>query len=135
MAVTIDDLKKIYTSSSLTDDQLEEALSTAQMIVDEDIRPNCAMSEERYDRITLYLAAHFASITESNSGGNAGALRRSKLGEADESYAAPPDDAFGYEATRWGQMAIALDKCGILSGQAANKGLKALFRVVGGCDA
>ena len=129
MAVTVDDLKKIY-SSSLSDEQLAEALETAQLVVDEDIKPNCSMSDERYDRITLYLAAHYASITETTSGGQAGALRRSKLGDADESYATPPDSAFGYECTRWGQMAIALDKCGILAGQQANKGLKAELRVV-----
>ena len=132
MAVTISDLKELY-PSNLTDAQYTDALDTATVIVDEDMRPNCAMSNERYDKITLYLAAHFASITASSVDGSStgGAVRRSKLGEADESYAVPADTEFGYNSTRWGQMAIALDSCGILSGIIANKGLKAQFRIVG----
>ena len=130
MAVTVDDLRAIYTTT-LSDDALQVHLDTAEMVVDEQLRPNCQMSDARYDKITLYLAAHFAYISETSASGAPGALKRSKLGEADESYAVPNADDYGYESSRWGQMAIALDTCGILSGQNTNRGLKAQFRVVG----
>lgn len=129
MAVTIDDLKLVY-STSLGDDVLTGALNTAQMIVDEDIKPKCSMSSDRYDKITLFLAAHFAYLSETSGNGIDGAIRRSKIGESDESYTTVNSDATGYETSRWGQMAMALDKCGILAGQNANKGLKAELRVV-----
>lgn len=133
MAVTIDDLKALYVATpALTDDQYQMALDTAEMVVNEDLKPKCPMSEERYDKITLYLAAHFAELNAivGLGGGVSGAVTRSKLGEADESYAAPAEGSWGYNSSRWGQMAIALDQCGILAGTQANQGLKAQLRVV-----
>ena len=131
MTVTVADLKKIYTTSR-SDDDLQVFLDSALLIVSEDLRPNCALSEERYDKITVYLAVHFLSLTDTvgNGSGQSGEAKRSKQGDADESYTAPANDTSGYASTRWGQMAIALDKCGILAGTAANSGIKALLRVV-----
>lgn len=132
MTVTIDGLKQIYTSS-LTDEQLGIALDTANLVVNETVRPNSNMSNARYDKITLYLAAHFASITSSGSSGSVtgGAIRRSKLGEADESYAVPDGTMYAYNTTYWGQLAIALDDSGTLSNINARKSLPAQFRIVG----
>ena len=137
MAVTIDDVKKVVpqVDGIPTDDAYTYALGTAQMIVDEQLRASttCKMSDARYDKITVYLAAHFVEPTANSASGlPAGGLRRSKLGEADESYATPEASMIGYESTRWGQLALALDTCGILASSTANAGLKAQFRVVGG---
>ena len=133
MAVTIADVKVLYSSSGLSDTAITEALDTASLIVDEQLRPNCVMSEDRYDKITKYLACHIMSISASAEGGSpsGGALRRDKLGDADQSYAVPDGADFGYQSTRWGQMALALDTCGILANASTNKSVKAQFRVVG----
>lgn len=134
MAVTIADIKAVYSPArDRADDEIQPFLDTALMVVNEQLRPNCPMSEDRYDKITIYLTAHFMSISDSANGGNVsgGALRRSKLGEADESYATPAESEFGYNASRWGQMALALDTCGVLAASQANKGIKARFQVVG----
>lgn len=135
MTVAIDNIKEIYPPArEKTDEYIQPFLDTALLVVNEQLRPKCLMSEDRYDRITVYLTAHFMSLTsdaEYSPSGASGALKRSKLGEADESYATPSDTEYGYGSSRWGQMAIALDTCGILAGVTTNKGVKALFRVVG----
>lgn len=137
MAVTIDDVKAVFPplSGSPTDDQYTAALETAQLIADEQLKTSttCTMSDARIDKITVYLAAHFLEATK-NAGEAlpAGGLKRSKLGEADESYAIPDSTLTGYQSTRWGQLALALDTCGILAASMSNNGLKAQFRVVGG---
>jgi hypothetical protein len=132
MAVTIADITKIF-PTTLTNDQLQFALDTAQMIVSEQLTgvSGCNMSTDRLDKITIYLAAHFAEGTANAAEGiPAVGLKRSKLGEADESYAVPVESLNGYNTTRWGQLALALDTCGILAGSLANGGLKARFEVV-----
>lgn len=137
MAVTIDDVKKVLPSppANLSDDQYTLALETAQLIVSEQLVgvADCNMSQDRLDKITVYLAAHFAEpMSNSADGMPSGGLKRSKLGEADESYFGPANDdgTLGYRSTRWGQLAIALDTCGILAGSTANAGLMAQLRVV-----
>jgi len=130
VAVTLADLKALY-PSALTDPQYQTALDTAEMIVTEQLRPSCPMTEARYDKVTLYLAAHFASVTANFTAGNSGALKSQKIGAASESYATIGEGEYGYSTSPWGQAAIQLDTCGILAASGANKGLKALFTVVG----
>lgn len=137
MAVTVDDVKKVYpqVNGSPSDDQYTAALETAQLIADEQLTASttCKMSPERIGKITVYLAAHFLDATANAAVGlPAGGLRRSKLGEADESYATPEASMTGFQSSKWGQLALALDTCGILNASIANNGLKAQFRVVGG---
>lgn len=129
MTVTPDDVRALYTpASSLSDAEVQTVIDLAQEIVDEDVKPVCTMSDARYDRLTTLLTCHFLTMREnSESGGSA--LRRSKLGDADESYATPGEKEWGYNSTRWGQMALALDTCGALSRATANRYLKALFEV------
>lgn len=124
MAVTITDVKKVY-KGTISDPDLQVALDTATLVVTEQL--TCGMSVARLDKITVYLTAHFAEMTETSGAGQPGLLRRSKLGEADESYAVPVDSADFYRSSKWGQMAIALDTCnGLINfGQ-----LPAQFRVV-----
>lgn len=129
--IQVADVRAIYAASELTDPQLEVHIGTAELEVQERlIAAGCVMSEDRRDKIAAYLAAHFAYISEQNDGSGEGPLRRSKLGDADESYAVPSADSSGYQGTRYGQTALALDPCGYLSGSTANFGLKARFRIV-----
>lgn len=135
MAVTLNDVKLVYPNSGLSDDQLQAALDTAELIVSEQLTnvPGCTMSSERLDKITVYLTAHFADASSNaQSGIPAGGIKRDKLGDSDQSYFGPGDSATGYSTSRWGQLAMALDTCGILASSLANNGLKAQFRVVGG---
>jgi hypothetical protein len=123
MAVTLDDVKAVY-KTDLSDEDLQIALDTAELVVSEQL--TCTMSQERKDKITIYLAAFFADATADSAAGNPGTLRRSKLGEADESYAVAAVPGGGYYANKWGQLAIALDPCNKLSGLGK---LPAQFRV------
>lgn len=133
MTVTIADIKTIcIPAANLSDEALTMCLDTAVLIVDENVLPKCPMSDSRYDKLVLYLACHFVALTLATTEGSAtgGALIRDKLGQADQSYAAPDVSTFGLQSTRWGQMALVLDSCGILAGLNASNGLKAQFRVV-----
>ena len=137
MAVTIDDIKALVpqVDGKPTDAQYTDALETAQLIVSEQLTGvvGCDMSPARLDKITKYLAAYFIEpVANMEAGIPAGGLRRDRLGESDQSYFGPGDDVSGYATSKWGQLALALDVCGILAGSLANNGLKAQFRVVGG---
>lgn len=129
MAVLVDDVKDVY-KGNISDADLAIALETALMVVNEQLKvTGCNMSQERLDKITIYLTAHFAEATALSGSDQPGLLRRSKLGESDESYAVPTDtNTAGYASTRWGQLAIALDTCNILISNAT--GFKAEFRVL-----
>jgi hypothetical protein len=137
MAVTIDDIKALVppVDGKPTDAQYTAALDTATLIRTEQLTgvSGCTMSEERLDKITIYLGAYFIEpVANAAAGIPAGGLRRDRLGESDQSYFGPGDDATGYATSKWGQLAMALDTCNILAGSMANNGLKAQFRVVGG---
>lgn len=131
MSTTVTDLRKIYTSTK-TDADLQVYLDTAILVVTEELTgvSGCSMSQDRLDKITLYLAAHFADVSTFGESGQAGPLKSSKTGEATEVYVSTPAEYTGYMLTRWGQTAMSLDTCGILIGNTTNKGLKAQIRVV-----
>lgn len=125
MAVTIEDVKKVY-KGTISDEDLQIALDTAEMVVSEQLM-SCGMSQDRLDKITIYLTAFFADMTATSGAGLPGTLRRQKIGDSDESYAVPLDSAAFYRSNKWGQLAIALDTCNKL----INVGtLPAQFRVV-----
>lgn len=125
VTVTIDDVKKVY-KGTISDVDLAIALETAMLVVTEQLS-SCGMSDDRLEKIAVYLAAHFADATATSGAGLPGILRRQKLGESDESYAVPLDAASFYRSTKWGQLAIALDLCGKLISLGS---LPALFEVV-----
>lgn len=120
MAVIIDQVREVSGVSSA--DQLY--LDTANNFMAVEF-PGSELDANTKDAVTLYLAAHLVVLSKENGG-----LRRSKLGEADESYRVPGDKDTGLAQTRFGQMAMMLDTTGHLAGLSANKGLKALFEVV-----
>lgn len=100
-------------------------ISTAVHIVTEELAGK-GLSDARLNSIALYLSAHLAVLSEEKGG-----LKRSKLGDADDSYKIPSDKDQGLASTRFGQMVMMLDTTGTLAGLTANKGLKGLFELVG----
>ena len=83
------------------------------------------LSSTTKESITLYFAAHLVVLSEEFGG-----LKRSRLGESDETYKAPGDKDTGLASTRFGQLVMMLDTSGTLAGLTANKGMTALFSVV-----
>lgn len=121
MATTEEDIQRVTNVS--TDVSLFKTL--AEQIVTSKLQSK-GLSEETLDAITLYFAAHLVVLSD-----EAGGLRRSKTGEADESYRVPGDKDIGLASTRFGQMAMLLDSSGTLASMSANKGLRAQFELVG----
>lgn len=124
MAVSPSDLRVVYPSTDMSDNDLQVFIDTASLVVSETL-VGASLSEDRKDLITVYLAAHFLVLTNENGG-----LRRSRLGDGDESYAIPDTKMFGYATTRFGQAALTLDVSGKLAASQAGKNLKAQLRVV-----
>lgn len=114
---------KVIMPTKLADDEvMAHFIDTANLYVDTHLVPDAGHTEKILGKIELYLAAHFVALTEEQGG-----ITRSKLGDADESFA----NVFeaGFKSTRFGQQALALDSSGILNRVAQTK-LKAEFRVV-----
>lgn len=129
MTTSVAGLRNIYTSN-LDDTLLAGHLASATLVVNEDLRPNSSMSEDRYDLITYYLAAHFASVSELNASPDSGRLKATKMGDSTDTFVTPAAADFALSASPWGQMAISLDTSGRLSAMSANRGLPAQFRTV-----
>jgi hypothetical protein len=121
MAITDAQVKAIIDTTRDTSPFIE----TATLLVQEELVGR-GLSTPRLDQITLYLAAHFVCVTE-----ELGGLKRSKLGEADESYRTPNDKELGLTSTRYGQQALILDSSGKLAALSTGGGLKARFEVMG----
>lgn len=98
----------------------------ADLIVNESLLDQ-GLSEARLKMIALYLAAHFATISEER-----GALSASTMGESAERFHNVYKE--GFKSTRFGQQALALDPTGILAElnfNAENSAkLDALFTVI-----
>lgn len=122
MAVTSNQVKAIIVT---TIDNTAPFITVAQNLADEELAGK-GLSGERIDSIVLYLSAHFVCLTEEFGG-----LRRSRLGESDESYRVPGEKDTGLASTRFGQNALMLDTSSTLASLSTNKGLKALFTVIG----
>ncbi len=86
-------------------------IETANNVVDDEL-VGSVLSVNRLVQIELYLSAHFTSIMVER-----GQMRRTGTGDATEVYAGKFTQGFGL--TRYGQMAMALDTTGILSGLSA----------------
>ena len=107
-----------------TERDVDQFIETANLIVDEELLSE-GHSDARLKQIELYLAAHFLTITEEHGG-----LMSSSEGESKETFN-PGDEGKGggYQMTRYGQQAMALDVSGVLSSQSRTTN-KAEFRVV-----
>lgn len=111
---------------SLIDTQRDTSpfIDTASLVVTESIAPK-GLSDDRLRQIELYLAAHFTTLAEERGG-----LAMSRTGDSEERYAVG-DLGRGFNMTRFGQQALALDSSGALASLSTSAGkLKALFKVV-----
>jgi len=107
----------------LDDISLTEYIATAELVVSEDLADS-GLSAARQTMIGKYLAAHFAVVAVERGG-----LTRSKVGESTDTFKEGSKSDRGFNLTRFGQQAVALDSSGILALN-ANAMTKAEFRVV-----
>ncbi len=114
---------KVLVPTAISDEDVTaQFIDTANLYIDTHLVPDAGHSDRILEKIELYLSAHFVALTE-----ELGGLTRSKLGEADDSFANVYDA--GFKTTRFGQQALAFDTSGILS-NVSNTKLNAEFRVV-----
>ena len=120
--VTADTVKEVVPTELSDETVTSNMIDTANVFVNTHLVPAAGHSSLILEKIELYLAAHFVALTEEQGG-----ITRSKLGDADESFANVYEA--GFKSTRFGQQALALDTSGILV-RIAQTNLKAEFRVV-----
>lgn len=116
--VTSPEVKLVFPS----DRDLNPFITTASLLVDEEL-VGTNQSSTRLKQIELYLAAHFAALTEEGA-----ALTSTRTGKSEDEYA-PGIFGESLRSTRFGQLAISLDTSGRLAMLSSTKG-KAVFRVV-----
>lgn len=119
--VSAEQVKEVIETNLADATVLSSMIDTANLYVDTHLLSE-GHSAQILTKIELYLAAHIVALTEER-----GSLKGSKLGDASEFLA----DVFseGFRATRFGQLAVALDTSGVLARLGASS-LKAEFRVV-----
>ncbi len=122
MTATTTQLLVIYPTTKPVDGFLATAITYVTPLLQ-----SKGLSSDLFDQVVLYVAAHFCVLSLEQGG-----LRRSRLGDGDESYKTPGDFDIGFRSTRFGQMAMILDTSGTLASVSASSGLKAKFEVVGG---
>lgn len=115
----------------VTDEEVKQLIDTerdmtpfidiADLIVSEQLATS-GLSSARLKQIELYLAAHYAAITEER-----GSLKSIKVGEATDTFDTQAGQ--GLKLTRYGQQAISLDTSGTLKVMGTQT-LNAQFRVV-----
>lgn len=116
--VTVADVRLIF-ETTLTDLEIEAFINTANIVVNEQLQnSNCTYSEDILTQIELYLSAHYCTLSDRE-------LKSEKLGDATDVYAGVY--GMGYESSRYGQMAITLDTCGILK---TSSNPPAIFEVI-----
>jgi hypothetical protein len=107
--VTVADVRLIL-NTTLTDLEIEAFIQLQNS--------NCTYSEDILTQIELYLSAHYCTLSDRE-------LKSEKLGDATDVYAGVY--GMGYESSRYGQMAITLDTCGILK---TSSNPPAIFEVI-----
>lgn len=127
MAITVAQVRqiaKLPAATFLPDDNVTNYINAANVVYgDIPASASGAWSTEKQDLVKLYLAAHFAVISEEYGG-----LAQQVVGESEERYQTMEGRDNGFATTRFGKTAIALDNSGTLAASAA-KPLKANFRV------
>jgi len=123
MAVTDTEVKQIF----ITELDTTPFINAAGLIVGEELAGS-DLSAARLELIQLYLAAHFAAITDQSGG-----LTMSKVGEVSENYipiSSYREPLQGFRMTRYGQQAMVMDTTGTLAGMSASAGLRALYSLM-----
>jgi hypothetical protein len=121
---SVDDVRAMLQLPPADSTDLSPFLDSAEVVVTEDL-VGTLMTDERKRLISIYLAAHFATLAIERGG-----LTRLKTGTSEEEY----NTLFGrsdqgFRLTRYGQQAVALDTSGILD-LMSRQSLQAEFRVV-----
>ena len=125
MAVTTDQVRqiaKLPPVEKLPDENVQNYVNAAEVVIGD--LAGKGLDADRLELIELYLAAHFAVLSEEFGG-----LAAQTIGTSEERYQNDLGVNSGLATTRFGRQAIALDPTGTLATQAA-KPLKAEFRVV-----
>lgn len=126
MTITLDQIRqiaKLPASSVLPDAVVQLYKSNAELIMTEEFA-SANLSTERYDLIWLYLAAHFAVVSEEYGG-----VVQMTVGQSEERYTDLGVSRFGLSSTRYGQQAIALDSSGTLAAMSTSP-IRAQFRII-----
>lgn len=126
MTITVDQVRQIARlpkSTVLPDINVLNYVNAADVVFAEiPTEYSATWDIAKQDLIKLYLAAHFAVISEEYGG-----LAQQVVGESEERYQSQSTD-LGLASTRFGKTAMLLDNSGKLSSLAA-KPIKAQFRV------
>lgn len=125
MAITIAQIRQIAKLPAvdvLPDANVQNYLNASQVVFDS-IPSGSGWSTAKAELVQLYLAAHFAVLSEEYGG-----LSQQVVGESEERYQTLEGRDEGLATTRFGKTAIALDDSGYL-GSLSAKPVRALFRV------
>lgn len=125
MAITVAQVRaiaKLPAAAYLPDENVQLYVDASNTVMADHFEDS-ELSDEKQELIALYIAAHFAVLTE-----EAGGLIGQTAGEASEKYQMQKM-GYGFASTRFGQTAMALDTSGVLASLATSP-LKAQFRVV-----
>ena len=100
----------IYLSTDFTDSMVAQAISSAEVIVVNQIQP-IETNEDILALVELYLAAHFCSVREPQ-------IIKEDIGGRDSTFKEerrPAMSGYGLASTAFGQQAIAIDTTNVLS--------------------
>jgi len=96
-----DDVKDIF-ETEMSDKSLAKFITTAHIVVQNNIVPKNVLSEEELKQVELYLSAHFASALDP--------LPRSLEIREEFSEDYQGEWGMGLESTTYGQMALIIDR-------------------------
>lgn len=126
MAINVTQVRqiaKLPAAPIVTDDTVNLFIKAATVVYGSiPTEQSAGWDADKIDMIQLYLAAHFAVLSEEYGG-----LAQQVVGESEERYQDIASER-GIGSTRFGKTAIVLDTSGTLDALTA-KPLKALFRV------
>lgn len=105
ITVQIEDLRKIF-PTELIDEQLTMFINTAQLFCESVYADDTQLSEAVKNQIALYLSAHFASVASPR-------MASESFGDGYK-YVIQGKTDMGWNATFYGQTALALDTEGLL---------------------
>jgi hypothetical protein len=115
------------TGIDATSPVMDPAIAAADLIITEEF-VSSGLSDVRKTQIELYLAAHFAVVSDGD-----GPLAQNKIGDAQEGY--HNIYSAGLKSTQFGQQALIFDTTGILAEMSSNvespAKKSALFTVIG----
>lgn len=130
MPATLAQLKTV-TGATQSDLDLQLYLDQGALIVSEYLSGSDAtvLGDSVKDSIALYVAAHFWVLSYEGGG-----ITHSKVGQSEEKYRGVASDKVGFQTTRFGQMACAMDSTGILAQKSVATQTRFMFANVNTLD-